>query len=275
MTLSYNLFYKLPFSYVASPTSIVKKVIPKINEFDAEWLSFAKDRRISYEAESPLKNNNIDEVYGTDITFNDEMYDNKNCFMRSGYFIKKLSKLLPKDKIIFDEALTNSPPIGKYIPGIKPGDRMLTRGGSLGTGFPGAIGAKLAFPEKTVIGFSGDGGSMYTIQCLWTASRHAIKAKFIVCQNRSYRLLQANISKFWSERGIDDREYPIAFDLSKPEICFANIALSFGVKAERVYKPSQVEAAIIRMLEHDGPYLINLVLDGDIHPELIGVRCGQ
>ena len=116
---------------------------------------------------------------------------------------------------------------------------------------------------------------MYTIQCLWTASRHAIKAKFIVCQNRSYRLLQANISKFWSERGIDDREYPIAFDLSKPEICFANIALSFGVKAERVYKPSQVEAAIIRMLEHDGPYLINLVLDGDIHPELIGVRCGQ
>ena len=267
--------HRVDISYVALPTSIVKKIIPKIKEFDAEWLSFAKDRRFSYEAKSPLNNNNIDEVYGTDIIFNEEMYDDKNCFMRSGYFIKKLSKLLPKDKIIFDEALTNSPPIGKYIPGIKPGDKMLTRGGSLGTGFPGAIGAKLAFPEKTVIGFSGDGGSMYTIQCLWTASRHAIKTKFIVCQNRSYRLLQANISKFWSERGIVDREYPIAFDLSKPEICFATIASSFGVKAERVYKPSQVEPAIIRMLEHDGPYLINLVLEGDVHPELIGVHCGQ
>ena len=116
---------------------------------------------------------------------------------------------------------------------------------------------------------------MYTIQCLWTAARHNIKAKFVVCQNRSYRLLQANITKFWSERGITERDFPIAFDLSKPEICFAEIAKSFSVQSERVWKPSQVDSAIKKMLDHDGPYLINLVLDGDIHPELIGVHCGQ
>ena len=39
--------------------------------------------------------------------------------MRSGFFIKKLSEVLPKETIIFDEALTNSPPIGRYIPGKK------------------------------------------------------------------------------------------------------------------------------------------------------------
>ncbi|HUH67478.1 MAG TPA: thiamine pyrophosphate-dependent enzyme, partial [Mycobacterium sp.] len=37
-------------------------------------------------------------------------------------------------------------------------------------GIPGAIGAKFANPDKTVIGFTGDGGSMYTIQALWTAA---------------------------------------------------------------------------------------------------------
>jgi benzoylformate decarboxylase len=195
--------------------------------------------------------------------------------MRSGYFIKKLSEKIPANTIIFDEALTNSPPVNKFLPGRKPGDRMLTRGGSLGTGFPGAIGAKIAYPERCVIGFSGDGGSMYTIQCLWTAARHAINAKFIVCQNRSYKLLQANISKFWQDRGIKGRDFPLPFDLSKPEICFNEIACSFGVSAERVVRPDQVEDAIDRMLNHDGPYLINLVLDGDIRPDLIGVHCGQ
>ena len=267
--------HRVDLSFVSKPTTVINRLIPEIKSLSLDWLSLAKKRKDLYESESPVLINKIDENYGTEITIKDELFDDKNHFMRSGFFIKKLSEILPKETIIFDEALTNSPPIGRYIPGKKPGERMLTRGGSLGTGFPGAIGAKIAHPEKTVIGFSGDGGSMYTIQCLWTASRHNVKAKFIVCQNRSYRLLQANISKFWSERGIENRDYPLVFDLSKPEICFANIARSFDLKAERIFKPSQVEPAIKRMLDYNGPYLINLVLEGDVYPELIGVHCGQ
>jgi benzoylformate decarboxylase len=161
------------------------------------------------------------------------------------------------------------------LPGIKIGDKMMTRGGSLGTGFPSAIGAKAAHPDRTVIGFSGDGGSMYTIQCLWTAVRHGINAKFVVCQNRSYRLLQANITQFWKERGITGRNFPTSFDLSYPEIHFDNIAKSFGMDAERIWSPAQVPEAIDRMLLSKKPYLINLVLEGDIKPELVGVHCGQ
>jgi benzoylformate decarboxylase len=145
----------------------------------------------------------------------------------------------------------------------------------LGTGFPGAIGIKLAHPNSEVIGLSGDGGSMYTIQALWTAARHEIAAKFVVCQNRSYRLLQANITQFWKERNIDPHDFPLCFDLSKPEISFEQLAQAMGVNAERVWKPSQIAGAIERMLSSSEPYLINLILDGDVHPELIGVHCGQ
>lgn len=110
----------------------------------------------------------------------------------------------------------------------RPGDYHLTRGGSLGVGFPGAVGAKLARPERLVVGFAGDGGSMYTYQALWTAARHGIDAKFVVCNNRKYRLLDDNIAQYWRERDIPEHGFPGSFDLSHPEIDFAGLARSLG-----------------------------------------------
>ena len=267
--------HRVDISYVAEPHTVVEGLMPIVKQLPQNWHNAAQERRKKLESESPVINNDVDLNYEVVPKHSSGEYDGKKLSMKSGYFIKTLSEMLPENKIIFDEALTNSPPVNKYLPGRVPGDRMLTRGGSLGTGFPGAIGAKIAHPDRCVVGFSGDGGSMYTIQCLWTAARHNVAAKFVVCQNRSYKLLQANISKFWQERGIVGREFPTPFDLSKPEICFNEIANSFGVAGEQVVRPDQVKDAIARMLDHDGPYLINLVLDGAIRPDLIGVRCGQ
>lgn len=190
-------------------------------------------------------------------------------------FVRELAAQLPPDTIIFDEALTNSPPISFYIPPHKTGTYFLTRGGSLGVGFPGAIGAKLANPGKTVIGFSGDGGAMYTIQALWTAARHNANVKFIVCNNRSYRLLQLNIGVYWKERNIPQHEFPLSFDLSHPPLRFDELAQGMGVKSVRVEQPSQISSAIKAALEHTGPFLIDLVLEGDTHPDRVGNTCGQ
>lgn len=267
--------HRVDISYVAEPHTVIEGLMPLVKQLPQDWHNAAQARRQQLQSESPVIINDVDVNYEVVPTHSSEEYDGKKLSMKSGYFIKTLSEMLPDNKIIFDEALTNSPPVNKYLPGRVPGDRMLTRGGSLGTGFPGAIGAKIAYPDRCVVGFSGDGGSMYTIQCLWTAARHNVGAKFVVCQNRSYKLLQANISKFWAERGIEGREFPLPFDLSKPEICFNEIAHSFGVAGERVIRPDQVKDAIARMLAHDGPYLINLVLDGSIRPDHIGVHCGQ
>ncbi len=190
-------------------------------------------------------------------------------------FMQELGRQAPKDVVIFDEALTNSPAVTRYCPVEQPGHFYQTRGGSLGVGIPGAIGVKLAMPKKTVIGFTGDGGAMYTIQALWTAARHNVDAKFVICNNRSYRLLQLNISQYWQEQEIPKHSYPLSFDLSKPEINFAEMAQSMGVKALRVERPEQIAPAISQMLAHNGPFLLDVVIEGDIHPELVGVRCGQ
>lgn len=190
-------------------------------------------------------------------------------------FMEELAGELPKDAILFDEALTSSPAVVRYFPPSQPGQYFLTRGGSLGVGFPGAIGAKLANPDKTVIGFSGDGGSMYTIQALWTAARHNIDTKFVVCNNSSYRLLQLNIGEYWKEQGIEKHDFPLSFDLSHPRLQFAEMAKGMGVAGVRVEKPWEIGPAIKQMMASPGPFLLDLVLESDTHPERVGNTCGQ
>ncbi|KOG55860.1 thiamine pyrophosphate-binding protein [Streptomyces virginiae] len=173
-------------------------------------------------------------------------------------FLRTLAERTGGDLIVFDEALTTSPLVTQYLPAERPGDYHLTRGGSLGVGFPGAVGAKLARPERLVVGFAGDGGSMYTYQALWTAARHGIDAKFVVCNNRKYRLLDDNIAQYWRERDIPEHGFPGSFDLSHPEIDFAGLARSLGAGGMRVEKPDEAVAAVGRMLSHPGPFLVDI-----------------
>ncbi|EMQ2877559.1 thiamine pyrophosphate-binding protein [Vibrio navarrensis] len=191
-------------------------------------------------------------------------------------FAEQLVQQVDADQlVVFDEALTSSPQLAHYFKASQTGQSFITRGGSLGVGFPGAIGVKLAQPEKCVVGFSGDGGSMYTIQALYSAVRHGVGAKFVVCNNRSYRLLQLNIDNYWQTQAMDPHQYPTCFDLSYPAIDFCQIAQSMGVEAMRIEHRDQVPAALDRMLSDDKPFLIELRLDGDYDPSQVGVKCGQ
>ncbi|WFE62831.1 thiamine pyrophosphate-binding protein [Micromonospora sp. WMMD714] len=175
-------------------------------------------------------------------------------------FAYELAAQAPADLIVFDEALTAGGPLATHLPARTPGRFFQTRGGSLGVGIPGAMGVKLARPESTVVGFTGDGGSMYTFQALWTAARYDIGAKFVICNNQRYRLLDDNLEQYWSELGIAPHSSPDAFDLSRPPIDFAGLASSLGVPGRRVERADQVRPAVAEMLRHDGPYLIDLAI---------------
>jgi benzoylformate decarboxylase len=191
--------------------------------------------------------------------------------LHASRFITDLAAYLPKDAIIFDEALTCSPELTRYLPPSLPGHFFQTRGGSLGVGIPGALGLKLANPDKMVIGFTGDGGSMYTIQALWTAAHHNIGAKFVICNNQSYMLLKLNILQYWRERGIQEHDFPASFDLLNPVVDFAALSQSMGVPAVRVEKPDEIQPAIEQMLVHNGPFLIDLVVSNDVPGTSIAV----
>jgi len=174
-------------------------------------------------------------------------------------FTRLLAERVP-DAIIFDEALTCSPALSRYFVADQPGTYSVTRGGSLGVGLPGAIGMKLARPERPVIGVTGDGGSLYTIQCLWTAAHHSIAAKFVICNNHEYRLLKWNLDEYRKERNDVTSGYPDCFDIAQPAIDFTLLAQGFGVKAERVETVEQMQGAIERALTENVPYLIEVMV---------------
>ncbi|MGE3911321.1 MAG: thiamine pyrophosphate-binding protein [Chloroflexota bacterium] len=187
----------------------------------------------------------------------------------------ELAPRLPADTVVFDEGLTSSPELTRWLPPTTVGQFYQTRGGSLGVGLASGVGVQAANHGKTVLAVSGDGGAMYTIQALWSAARHNLPVKYIVCNNRSYRLLQANISQYWGEQGVTDRPFPLSFDLSKPDLQFAEMAKALGVAGRRVQTAEEIVPAVEEMLAHNGPFLLDVVLEGNVHPELIGVRCGQ
>lgn len=184
--------------------------------------------------------------------------------LHASRFMEDLAARLPQETIIVDEAITVSTDLVRYLPPTRPGYYYLARGGSLGLAFPSALGVKLAHPDKTVIGFSGDGGSMYTIQSLWTAAHYKIGAKFIVCNNHGYEILKLNLQQYWRERGIPEHEFPVEFDINTPDLRFDMLAQSMGVQAVRVETPEQIGPAIERTFANDEPFLIDLVLTSEV-----------
>ncbi|MEU4217633.1 thiamine pyrophosphate-binding protein [Actinoplanes sp. NPDC026623] len=178
-----------------------------------------------------------------------------------GGFLAALAQRAPKDLMVFDEALTASPYVTRYLKPEIPGNYQVTRGGSLGVGIPGAVGMKIAHPDRTVIGFTGDGGAMYTYQAVWTAVRHEVPAVFVVCNNHRYQLLNANIDEYWKEQGIEGRPHPHSFDLGHPAIDFVALAQSLGADGVRLDKPSQIASTVERVLTTRRPLLIDLQTD--------------
>ena len=83
-----------------------------------------------------------------------------------------------------------------------------------------------------MIGFTGDGGAMYTYQALWTAAHYGIAAKFVVCNNRSYRILKQNLVDYWRDLGLSPNEFPDfppPFDIREPDLDFVALARGMGV----------------------------------------------
>jgi benzoylformate decarboxylase len=176
-----------------------------------------------------------------------------------GAVLRALAERTGGDLVVFDEALTASPRLTRHLP-PRRGRYFLTRGGSLGVGIPGAIGIKLARPDETVVAFVGDGGSMYTIQALWTAARERVAAKFVICDNGGYQLLADNLADYRRERDIPERPYPDSYALT-PRIGFPEVARGLGVAAAGVDKPAEAAEAVDRMLEHDGPFLLDVAVE--------------
>jgi benzoylformate decarboxylase len=176
---------------------------------------------------------------------------------------RELREAVPPGTILVDEAITTSPAIQAAFNFDEPGTYFRIRGGAIGWGLPAALGVKLARPERPVVAVVGDGSAQYTIQSLWTAAHHRIPVTYVICSNRSYRILKANLRNYLKFSGQGDRQSRfIGMDLTDPDLDFAALARAYGVRGWRVESPGDLGEALQTALRADGPALVDVVLDG-------------
>jgi benzoylformate decarboxylase len=171
---------------------------------------------------------------------------------------------MPKNTVVVNEAITLTPDVMRTLSFPRAGDYYGTRGGGIGQAVPGAIGVKVAHPDRPVLAISGDGSALYTIQALWTSAHHDLPMVWVILHNRAYRILKFNLDNYQRRFGLPgDRPYP-HMDLTEPEVDFAAIARGFGVAAEQVSKPDQIRPALDRAFQSGKPYLLDVLIDGRV-----------
>ena len=175
--------------------------------------------------------------------------------------MEELGAALPANAAIFDESITSGAALSRYVK-LMPGRYFRGRGGGIGTGMPGTVGLQLAFPDSPVVGVVADGSAMYTITALWTAAHHKLPVTWVICSNRTYRILKLNMLRYLGESAAG-RQF-VEMDFNDPIIDFAGMARSLGVHGRQVEKPDELSEALREAIAYPGPALVDVVVDGSL-----------
>src|SRR5436190_6725873 len=144
--------------------------------------------------------------------------------------------------------------------------QFITSGGlgSMGFGYPAALGIKVAHPDKQVIDIDGDGSFLMNIQELATATVEKIAAKAMIMNNQHLGMVVQWEDNFYAgNRGHTYLGDPTERAAIYPD--YVRVCNSFGVKCERVMFKKDLRAAIQRMLDADEPYVLDVVVPYSTH----------
>ncbi len=144
--------------------------------------------------------------------------------------------------------------------------QLVTSGGlgSMGYGYPAALGVKVAHPDKQVIDIDGDGSFLMNIQELATAHVEKIAAKAIILNNQHLGMVvQWDDNFFAGNRGHTYLGDPDVRAQIYPD--YVRVCNSFNVKCERVMFKKDLRAAMQRMLDADEPYVLDVVVPYSTH----------
>ena len=176
-----------------------------------------------------------------------------------GAVMRELEGLLAPDAVCTCDAGNFAGWPQRFI-NFGPGQRFLgPTNGAMGYSVPAAVGAKIAFPERMVVSFVGDGGFMMTGQEIATAFHHGVAPIVLVFNNQMYGTI-----RMYQERSYPGRVSGTA--LTNPD--FARLIEAFGGHGETVTETGQFAGAFQRCVESGRPSVIELVMD----PEQITSR---
>jgi benzoylformate decarboxylase len=175
-----------------------------------------------------------------------------------------IGRMLGPDAVVVDETISSGTGLRRFLQSDDHQSFFGGRGGGIGWGLPGAIGVKLALPDRPVVALIGDGSMMYTIQGLWTAAREKLQVVFVVLNNYSYRILKQRTNNMKGLAAQNDAY--VGMDLDNPRVDFVSLAKGFGLSAYKARTLSDVAELLEQALATDGPTLIDVEVDRSWKP---------
>jgi len=165
-------------------------------------------------------------------------------------YLDVLREVLPANAIVTDELSQVGFTSWYGFPVYEP-RTFLSSGyqGNLGSGFPTALGAKVAFPDRPVVAICGDGGFMFAVQELATAAQHGIAVVALVFNNNAYGNVLRDQHNSFGGRIVGAR-------LENPDFC--RLADAFGVRSASVSTAGEFRTTLRRAIDAEVPWVVEI-----------------
>ncbi|WP_273264610.1 biosynthetic-type acetolactate synthase large subunit [Flexistipes sinusarabici] len=182
-------------------------------------------------------------------------YKHSDKVIKPQYVVEKISELTKGEAIITTEVGQNQMWAGQFY-NFKYPRQFITSGGlgTMGFGFPAAIGAKIAKPDKEVFDIAGDGSFLMNMQELCTAIQHRLNVKIAILNNKFLGMVRQWQHLFFNNR------YSYTCLECQPD--FVKLAESYGCVGLRAETPADVEKVLKESLKvTDKPVVMDFVVD--------------
>ncbi len=181
-------------------------------------------------------------------------YKNSRRIIKPQYVVEQIYEVTKGEAIIATEVGQNQMWAAHYYRFSEP-RRFITSGGlgTMGYGFPAAIGAQVANPDKVVFDIAGDGSFQMNIQELATVAQYQLPVKVAILNNKFLGMVRQWQELFW-----ECRYSGTCLEVS-PD--FAKVAQAYRVTGITVRRPRDVRPAIEKALSIDGPVILDFHID--------------
>lgn len=170
-----------------------------------------------------------------------------------GLVVKKLSEQTHNEAILVTDVGQHQMIASRYFQFKKSRSNLTSGGlGTMGFSLPAAMGAQLGASERTVIAVVGDGGFQMTLQELGTIAQYQIPVKIVILNNSFLGMVRQ-----WQELFFKSR-YSFT-DMHSPD--FIKLADAYDIPGKQVEKQEDLDTAIEEMLAHNGPYLLEVIVE--------------
>jgi acetolactate synthase-1/2/3 large subunit len=181
-------------------------------------------------------------------------YKQNDKVTKPQFVIERLFELTKHNAIVATDVGQHQMFAAQYFKGTKPRTWLTSGGlGTMGFGFPAALGAQKAYPDRLVLCITSEGSFQMNLQELVTAAEHNLAVKIVLLNNGFHGMVRQ-----WQDLFYEGR-YSASYLGNLPD--FVKLAEAYGILGLRAVKPKEVEPVLKQGLKHKGPVLMDIHTD--------------